>query len=102
VELTRIDRRTVEFDVAAELTDGTATTITGVDVALLPPRTTPTAATVWTAATYTGGVASVLVAGPDADPTDALPVPAAGADLWARVVDVPEVLTARVARLTVL
>jgi hypothetical protein len=102
VEATRLARLLIEWDVAAELLDGTATTITGVDVAILPPRATPTAATTWTPADYAAGVASVLVAWPDADPTDALPVPTGGGDLWARVIDVPEVLVARVARLTVL
>jgi hypothetical protein len=101
VELSRIARLYVEVDVAATLPDGTPTTVSGVDLALLPPRTTPTAATTWTPAAYSAGVATLLVAGPDADPTDALPVPATGADLWARVIDVPEVLAARIDRITI-
>lgn len=100
--LSRIDRRYVEFEVAGALPDGTAAPLTAVDVALLAPRATPTAATVWTPADYTDGVASVLLAGPEAA-TDAtaLVVPAEGCDLWFRVLDEPEVLTAHVERVTV-
>lgn len=89
--LSRIDRIYRTYDVTATLAGGGPATLTGVDVAVLLPRTTPTASTTWTAATYAAGVATVLLAGPDADPTGALVIPAAGADLWIRVVDTPEV-----------
>lgn len=101
MNLGRIDRLYVDVVVTATAKDGTPQTLTGVDVALLAPRATPTAATTWTAATYAGGVASLLLAGPDADPTGALVVPATGADLWLRVVDNPETITALVGRITV-
>lgn len=101
VDLTRISRLYVEFDVAAVLPDGNPATITGVDVSLLPVNTAPDVDTTWTAAAYAAGVGSVLLAGPDADATGALPVPAAGADLWLRVIDTPEVDAARVVRVTV-
>lgn len=99
--LSRIDRLYRDYDVAATLRDGGPATLTGVDVALLPPRTTPTAATAWTTATYAAGTATVLLAGPDAAGLGALVVPATGADLWVRVTDTPEVDAQRVERITV-
>ena len=99
--LSRIDRILREYDVTATLPGGGPATLTGVDVALLPPRATPDGDTTWTAADYAAGVATVLLAGPDADDTDALVVPSGGADLWIRVTDSPEVDAERVERLTV-
>ena len=101
LSLSRIDRLYRDYTVTATLRNGTPATITGVTVALLPPRTTPTAATTWATATYAAGVATVLLAGPDADPTGALPVPAGGADLWLRVSDTPEVDAELVERVSV-
>lgn len=99
--LSRIDRLYRDYDVTATLRSGGPATLTGVDVALLPPRATPTVTTQWTAATYADGVATVLLAGPDATPTGALVVPSAGADLWIRVSDSPEVDASKVERITV-
>lgn len=99
--LSRIDRLYRDYDVTATLRNGNPATLTGVDIALLTPRATPTATTTWTAATYSAGVATVLLAGPDADPTGAVVVPTAGADLWVRVADTPEVDAERVERITV-
>lgn len=101
MDLNRIDRKYAKVTVTAALANGDPATLTGVDVALLAPRSTPTAATTWTAATYAAGVATVLLAGPDADPAGALVVPATGADLWIRVVDSPEVDATRVQRIAV-
>lgn len=91
MDLTRISRKYAKVTVTATDATGAPITVAGVDVALLPPRGKPTAATAWTAATYADGVATVLLAGPDASPADALVVPADGANLWVRVVDTPEV-----------
>lgn len=99
--LNRIDRQYVDIDVTATLRNGQPATLTAVDVALIPPRTSPTAATVWTPASYANGTATVLLAGPDASPTDALPVPAAGADMWIRITDSPEIDAARVERVII-
>lgn len=101
MNLSRLDRIYGYVDVTATLADGAPATVAGVEGALLAPRATPKATTVWSAATYTDGTARFLLAGPDATPTDALPVPAAGADLWIRVVDNPEVQAVRVDRITV-
>lgn len=101
VQISRIDRLYRYYDVTATLPNGSPATLTGVTVALLPPRTRPTGATTWTAATYAAGVATVLLAGPDADPTGAVVVPSGGADLWIKVVDTPEVDAERVERITV-
>lgn len=72
-----------------------------VDVALLPPRSAPTAATVWLTGDFAGGATSFLFAGPDADSTGAIVVPAS-ADLWKRAVNAPEVDAEKVERITVL
>lgn len=99
--LSRIDRKSRAIDVAAKFP---GVTITGATVALLPPlgnRGGPTAATVWAAATYANGVATVLLAGPDADSTGALVV-SGTADLWVKVASTPEVDAELVERITVL
>lgn len=99
--LSRIDRLYRRYTVTATLAGGGPATLTGADVALLTPRSKPTGATVWTATDYAAGVATVLLAGPDADDTGALAVPAGGADLWIRVVDSPEVDAELVERISV-
>jgi hypothetical protein len=91
MNLSPIDRRYVHFPVTATLADGSPVTLTGVDVALLPFRTPPSAATTWTAASYSSGTATVLLTGPAADPTGGVELPAGGAVLWARVTDNPEI-----------
>lgn len=100
-DLSRVDLVYREYDVTATAADGNPATLDAVAVALLPPRTTPTAATTWTAGTYTGGVLTVLLAGPDASGAGALSVPAAGADLWVKVTDTPEIDAQRIERITV-
>lgn len=99
--MSRIDLLIRDYTVAATLRDGTTATLTGVDVALLPPRAKPTAATTWTPTTYAAGVATVLLAGPDASAPGALVVPAGGADVWLRVTDATEVDSERVERIDV-
>lgn len=101
LELARVERLYRDYTVTAVLRNGSPATVSGVDVALIPPRTTPSASTAWTATTYAAGVATVLLAGPDAAGSGAVVVPAAGADLWLRVVDNPEVDVARVERIAV-
>jgi hypothetical protein len=101
VDLSPIDRVYVKFPVTGKLADGSAATVTGVDVALLPFRTDPATVTTWTPAAYADGIASVLLAGPAADPSGALPVPVGGAELWARVTDTPEVQAVRVGFISV-
>jgi hypothetical protein len=100
VDFTRITRKYVHLPLQSTLHDGTQATVPGVDVALLPPRSAPSDATMWTPAVLADGSYRVLLAGPDADPTDALVV-ADDADLWARVTDAPEVDVARLGRITV-
>lgn len=101
MDLSRIDVLYAHIDVTAVLYDNTPATLTGVDVALLAPRTTPDADTVWTASVYTTGTAVILLAGPEAVEPAALTVPIGGVDLWIRVTDTPEIDAARVARITV-
>lgn len=99
--LSRVDRLYRRYAVTATLAGGGAATITAVDVAFLPPRATPTSTTTWTPTTYTTGVATILIAGPDAAGNGALVIPADGADVWLRVVDSPEIDAERVERITI-
>ena len=101
MQLSRIDRVYGHIPVTAKGADGEPASLAGVDVALIKPRATPTAATSWLSATYSDGEARILLAGPDADPTDARVVPTGGADLWLRVTDIPEVQAVKVARIDV-
>ena len=100
MHLNRVDRKYANLTVTATDEDGFPAALAGVDVALIPTRSNPTGATVWTAAASAGGKWRVLLAGPDASPSGALVV-AATADLWIRVTDSPEVDTAFVERITV-
>jgi hypothetical protein len=96
ITLSPLDKVYVKIPVTAKLADGSTATITGVDVAVVPRRSEISAATTWTASSYANGTATVLVAGPAADPTGALPIPATGADVWIRVTDSPEVQAVQV------
>lgn len=97
----RTERLYRDYTVTATLKNGNPATPTGVDIALLPPRTAPAVSTTWTATTYSSGVATVLLAGPDAAGSGALVVPADGADVWLRVTDNPEIDTALIERIAV-
>jgi hypothetical protein len=100
--LSKIDRLYRKYDVTALDADGQPAALAAVSAALIPPRTTPTALTEWTTATFDGDTATVLLAGPDASDNDgALIVPAAGADLWLRVADTPEIDAELVERISV-
>ena len=100
MHLNRIDRKYANIKVDATDEDELPIVPTAVDVALIPPRSTPTAATPWTAAASVNGKWQVLLAGPDASPTSAIVV-SKTADLWVRVTDAPEVDTAFVERVTI-
>ena len=99
--LSRIDRVQRRYTITATELDGDPATLDGVQVAALPPRTSPTGATTWTTVTFEDGAATVLLAGPDADPDGAVVVPSVGADLWVRATDSPEVTATKVERITV-
>lgn len=93
--LPKVAAKFADITVVAELANGTPTTLTGVDVAIVPPGTTPVASTTWVAANWVAPKAQVLLIGPLATVTSPPPyslnVPAVGGDLWARVTDIPEV-----------
>lgn len=91
LEISRVERLYRDYPVTATTKTGVPVTLTGVDIAILPPRTAPDATTIWTATTYINGVATVLLAGPDAAQSGAITIPAVGAAVWLRVVDNPEV-----------
>jgi hypothetical protein len=99
MRISRLTRKEVDVLVSATLKAGGPATITGVDVALMEPKIVPNAGTVWLAADYESGVATVLLAGPDADDTNAIVVPEEGGDLWIRVAFGSEVEVARVERI---
>jgi hypothetical protein len=101
ITLTRISRMYRTYDVEATLSNGDPAELAGVDIALLVPGSTPKVDTTWSAAAYVNGVATVLLAGPDADDTDALVVPAGGADLWIKVTDTPEIDAEKIERISV-
>jgi hypothetical protein len=102
MEMTAIDRLYARITVSGKLADGTPAVISSISVAAIPPRTRPDSNTAWTAASVSGGVATVLVAGPAADPAGAIPIPAAGADLWIRIIDGPEVEAVKADRITII
>ena len=101
MELGRTERVVRFYDLAATLDDGTAVELLDVAVAVLPARTRPDDDTTWTAADYSGGTATVVLAGPDADDTGALAV-SVDADVWLRVIDDPETITVRAERIRLL
>lgn len=101
LNISRISRKFVDVEVRATLRSGNATTVAGVDVAALPKGEEPTADTVWMPADYTPPVATFLIAGPDASSNGALRIDDGGSDVWARVIDQPEVDAARVETVTV-
>jgi len=101
LELNRVDRIARTYTLSSlAIGGGGPVTPTAVEVALLPPRTSPSRDTTWTTVTYAAGAVTVLLAGPDADPTGAVVVPAS-ADLWMRVTYAPEVDAVKVERITV-
>ncbi|MCU1617212.1 MAG: hypothetical protein JWO98_4752 [Frankiales bacterium] len=101
MQLSRIDVRGKTYDVPSLLTELDPASLTGVSVALLPPRTSPTAATVWTTVTFVAPTATVLFAGSDADSTGAVVV-TGSADLWIKAVAGVETETVRVERITLI
>lgn len=103
LELSRIDRQYAPITVDATDTAGAPAVPSGVSVALLPPRSTPNADTVWFPADYwpDTGEWVVLLAGPDADPTAAIIV-LVTSDLWMRVEDSPETRAVPIAHVVVI
>lgn len=91
MNISPIDRVYAHIAITATDSTGATVSLTSVDVAALPFRADPTAATSWVAAPVTNGAAQVLVAGPAADPSGAIPIPVSGARLWMRVTSNPEV-----------
>lgn len=94
-KLPRIAAKFADITATAFKADGTTTTISGVEVAIVPSGSAPTAATVWVAANHAAPVWQVLLIGPLASPASppsySLNVPATGGDLWARITDSPEI-----------
>lgn len=101
MQLSPIDRLFANIPVTSTLADGTTAALSGVDVAVLAHGATPSANTVWTQASYINGVATVLLAGPAADPTSAISVSDTGGDLWIRITDTPEIEAVYVSRIYV-
>lgn len=111
LQFTRISEEWVRFPVTDTLADGTPAVITGVQCALLSYRSRgPSTSTVWKDAVWVAGTGGapgygkILVAGPDAaDPgASGFQLGSYGGDLWARVVDNPEIIPSPVARIDLL
>jgi hypothetical protein len=103
MDISAIERVNARITIATKLADGSRSIPDSVSLALLPLYHVPTAATLWFAPlSYSGGVAIKPVAGPSADPTGALVVPPAGADLWVRWMGGDgEVVIAKADRITI-
>lgn len=72
-----------------------------VSVALLLSDDRLTAETTWIETESVEGAGRFLVAGPEADPEDATVIPIEGVDVYARVVDHPEVDVTKVGRIVI-
>jgi hypothetical protein len=94
-----LDRQHWAIDVAA-LYGSLPTGATGYSVTLVPKRSVPTSGNVWTPTTYANGTATILLAGPNADPTGALVV-TGDADLWILPVGGTDVREMKVGRIAV-
>lgn len=101
ITLSRIDRVYGRIDVVGTLADGSPAILTGAQVAILPVRKSPNANTEWTDVVLTGRTATVLLAGPDADPDGALTIPNGDGELWIKVADNPESQAVKVGRIQV-
>lgn len=97
LEISRIDRENQTYTLAT-LFPGLTGPFTAASIALLPPRTGPTSATVWTTVTVASGVASVLFAGPDADSTGAVVV-TGNCDVWVKTTVGSQTATAKAGRI---
>lgn len=84
MKLSRLAARTVGFAVGAQDLTGAEAQVAEVAVVYLPRGLAPTPATSWTVATYADGVATVVLAGPDATGGTVVATSAVGR-LWARV-----------------
>ena len=80
--------------------DGVPVTAEDLTVALVPPRTSPTADTGWIPVSeHPDGGPALLVAGGAADPTDAAVI-TGDVDLWGRLSNSGTVVPAKLARIT--
>ena len=103
LELHYTDRIPRTYTLAPKAADGQATTVTGAKLALLPPRTRPTAATTWTTVTVTANKFTVDYARPGAtDLSGAILVPDTGADVYVRGISGTYDDAERVERITAL
>lgn len=96
MDISPIDKVPASFPISGTDDLGNPVTLTSVAVAFLPFRTDPSAATTWTPATVSNGRVSLILAGPAADPTGAIPVPVGGGYLWAKDTESSTVQAVRV------
>lgn len=82
--ITRLDRRGGKVTVKVIDDQHQPVTVTSLNLAVLPFETGPDANTSWNPYTYSSGV-TVIIAGPDADSTNAVVVPDGGGVLWGQV-----------------
>lgn len=93
------DRIDVEFPLSGKNANGTAATLTTVQLAVLPVDAKPSKRTTWRAVTYTGGTVKFIAAGVDADATDAFVVRQPGGDAYARVIGASRSQAVKVGRI---
>lgn len=96
--LSRIDKIAETIPPPASIAMGAP--ISGVQVALLPVRTGPTAATVWATPPFANGQATVTYAGAEADSSGATLVVTGDADLWMLALGAPYQQAVKVKRIT--
>lgn len=101
MDLGRIERKYARITLTAKDDAGAVATVNNVDVALVPERSQPTQYTTWEPYSVTDGMVRLLLAGPEADDTNAVVV-AESMDLWVRVTDNPEVDTALIETIDVI
>lgn len=82
--LTRLDRRGGKVTVKITDSLNQPVAVTSLNLAVLAFGTGPDADTTWTTYAYSAGL-PVVLSGPDADPTAAVPVPTGGGVLWGQV-----------------
>ncbi len=101
MNLSRVACKYFDINLSATLPNGQPVVPGGVDIAIVRAGESPDEETQWHPAQYADGVATIMLAGPDATapPESAIVIPEPGGDLHARVVDVPETDAAMLTRI---
>lgn len=82
--MSRTDRVPVKVVVTVRELDGSTPAVATLNLAVVARGVGPSSSTSWTSLSYAGSVTTVL-AGPDANQSVAVPVPAGGGVLWGQI-----------------